>query len=297
MRKGVYNIQTSRAYTPQPKTNTQVLEMQAIEQSRGRRRPSSALARCGSGHDEASGSPPPAHGASFRTPSFMPLIKSFLWAGNMLPGVAWRKTKSPKAGAEEASYKQEMVQEVLEAPAWKTISSRFMNSVSENVAIGKVSTAARGAGDMLEPARISQDEIPRPRPSSDPIATLNALPPRKLDAQTRSRSLPAYRHRAKAAAKEGAGARFLGWVHELRAREALAKNVASPKLHYSNYGHGMPAEKAEPPEFEPRNLLDHFLEDRGRYLLERPRGFGAGDVTEKNMKVAGEGHGVAVARG
>ncbi|KAJ1473351.1 hypothetical protein T484DRAFT_1973224 [Baffinella frigidus] len=219
--------------------------MQAIDQATFRRRPSSALARCGSGHDEASGSPPPAHGASFRTPSFMPLIKSFLWAGNMLPGVAWRKTKSPKAGAEEASYKQEMVQEVLEAPARKTISSRFKRSFSENMLIGKASTAARGAGDMLEPARISQDEIPRPPPSSDPIATFDAFSPRKLGALTRTRSLLPLRQRAKTS--EGAGARFLGRVHELRAREPLANNVASPKLHYSN--HGMLVHGRITPEF------------------------------------------------
>ncbi|KAJ1473352.1 hypothetical protein T484DRAFT_1836623 [Baffinella frigidus] len=275
MRKGVYNLQTLRPYSPEPTTNTQAFDL-----SRLRRQPISAGARCGSGRD-------------VRTPSFMPLPKSISWAGAMLPSVAWRKTKSPKAGAEEASYKQEMVQEVVEAPARKTAFRRFMNSVSENVAIGKVSTAARGAGDMLEPVRISQDEIPRPPPSSDPIATLNALPPRKLDAQTRSRARPAYRHRAKAAAKEGASARFLGRVHELRECEALTTNVASPKLHYSNYG--MPGKKAE--RWRGSNGLRSLKPETSWTIASKtwvvtfrdaPAALISGDVTEKSMKVRGE---------
>ncbi|KAJ1466446.1 hypothetical protein T484DRAFT_1861633 [Baffinella frigidus] len=219
-------------------TRIEVFEMEAIDESHCRRRRNSALGRCGSGNDEAS-APRPAHGASFRTSGFMQLLKPFLWAGRM--GTSWRKTKTPNAGVEE---------EVLEAPAWKTISRRFENQV----AIARASTAALGVGDILEPT------VPTPRtkaePSSDPIATFDAFPLRKLDARTRAGSLPALR-RAKTAGKVGAGARLLDRVRELRAHDATNKTVASPTLvdpllllclprqvrSFSTYG--IPVKKAE----------------------------------------------------
>ncbi|KAJ1479688.1 hypothetical protein T484DRAFT_1902425 [Baffinella frigidus] len=194
------------------------------------RRCSSAGARCGSGHDEDS-FPPPAHGASLRAAGLMPLLKSFLWAGAMLPGIAWRKTKSPKAGAQEASYTQEMVQEVFEAPAWKHISRRLDGSISQNT---------------CEPTKISQPGGSRAptEPSSDPIATFDAFPLRKPDAQRGARSF-FHRHGAKALAKDGnkdgAGARLIERVNERRARDVL--NVESPKLYSA---HGISVRKAEP---------------------------------------------------
>ena len=88
---------------------------------------------------------------------FKSLLKPFMWAGTILPGMALRKTTSPKAGAEDASRKRVMVPEVLQAPAWKTLSTRSGRSRSENhLTIGVASQAACNAVDMLESQRILQ---------------------------------------------------------------------------------------------------------------------------------------------
>mmetsp|Transcript_13920 Transcript_13920/g.32339 ORF Transcript_13920/g.32339 Transcript_13920/m.32339 type:complete len:192 (-) Transcript_13920:118-693(-) len=163
----------------------------------------------------------------------MPPFKFFLWAGAMRPGTSWRKMQSAKAGVEEASHTQERVQEVLEAPAWKTISRRFKGSNSEDM---------RGSTEI-------------------------ACPLRKLESQTRAHSPPPHRHgaKAKAAAKEGAGARLIDRVHQLRGREALATGVAaSPKLPYSTYG--KPVRKAASFEgFALPKKMPEWEEDAGDY--------------------------------
>ncbi|KAJ1482919.1 hypothetical protein T484DRAFT_1896835 [Baffinella frigidus] len=191
--------------------------MQAIDQSQRPRRPSSAGSRRESGHS-----------------GFRPLLKPFLWVGTMFPSIAWRKTKPPKAAAEE-------------------------------------------------------------EPSSDPVATFDTFSRGKLDAQTRTRSLPVMlnkgmssahrshsdpagrdivtharaalgvaRDGAHARSPEGAGARLLDRVLQLRAREAAvnrAKKIASPKLHY-----GMTVKKAEPVEGFAWTFArpEHMLEGEGR---------------------------------
>ena len=240
-----------------------------------RRRPSSAGARRGSGHCESSASPP-AHELS-RASRFMPLalLKPFLWAGTILP---WRKTKGATAGAD--SRKQEMVPEVLQAPSWRTLSTRFGRSLSDNQMSTSQATAAqlseRTAVDMLEP-----DRHEGPRAQSVPFSTdlkrsntepsgrdmvrqagaafggaafggVRAVERESAFGGVRARSparSPAFdapshqhHHHAKGSPVTGAGARLLDRVHQLRAQKAAAKSVAPPKLYGTVIGHAEPVE-------------------------------------------------------
>ncbi|KAJ1480859.1 hypothetical protein T484DRAFT_1809337 [Baffinella frigidus] len=233
-----------------PATNKEVSEMQAIDQSQLRRRPSSAGGRCGSGSDQAS-TPPPALGASFRTSGFFSL------AGKM--GASWRKTKTPKAGAEEASCKQEIVPEVLAAPAlktWETVARSFKNLV----ATARASTGASGAGDILWPTVPTSRT--RAEPSSDPIATFDAPPLRKLNQNSRAHSVPALRRTKTVVSKEGAGSRLLNRVLELRASELQLRarvrelELRAPPMERSYSNHGIPVKRADSVEnfARPKNM-------------------------------------------
>jgi len=161
----------------------------------------------------ASGSRPEDE-ASWRTAGFMPLLKPFLWAGTMLPGIAWRKTKPPKAGtAEEPS--SEPIAFFSRAQSLPVMPKDDMSSVHRSNSVGR---------DIVTQVRASLGgESPNARsPASD------ALHP--------------HHHRDKGTPAKGAGARLLERVHELRAREATAKQIAPPKLY------GMMIKKAEPVE-------------------------------------------------
>ncbi|KAJ1466690.1 hypothetical protein T484DRAFT_1861011, partial [Baffinella frigidus] len=161
--------------------------MQTIDQPHRRRRPSSA------GERRVTSGLPPADEASTRTSTrtsgFMPLLKPFLWAGTMLPGIAWRKTKPRKAGAEETSYKHDMVQSVLDAPAFQTISMH--RSSSEKLMVRRVFTPPPLAVGMLEPKKNSQAEGPRaPIVPMSRTSTFDALSLSKPDALTLAHSFP-----------------------------------------------------------------------------------------------------------
>lgn len=178
---------------------------------------------------------PPADEVSTRTSTltsgFTPLLKPFLWASTLLPGIAWRKTKPSKAGAEEEpsskpiatlldAFSRSKLDALTRTRSLPVMSKDAMTSVHRSSSMGR----------MIAPAR----------------ATLGGA----LDATS------PHRHRAKGAPPTGAGARLLDRVHELRAREAAAKVE-----HPTNYG--MVLKKAAPvagfewtSKFSPPRALD-----------------------------------------